>query len=169
MIEKIDKLKAAKTIRPTSNSDFNNQQSSSLSGIYRDKNKIDRSLFEKDLEDEKKKTSDVIFAEMNFIFIKKNQKLFRVDFDEIRSIGVDGNYSIIFTKERKFAIKISLVKLQEVLGRHWFVRVNKKNIININLIQSVDLNTNEINLEGESFRLGRTYREDFFTRIRILS
>ena len=64
---------------------------------------------------------------------------------------------------------MSLVKVKKLLGAHPFARVNKRHIINMNLISTIDLSTNQINIDDISFVIGRTYKEDLLKRLKTLS
>lgn len=103
------------------------------------------------------------------VFIKKNNKLEKVSIDEIIFIQSEGNYCVISTAKKKYALKMSLIKVKKMLERYPFARVNKRHIINMNLITSIDLSTNQINIENASFSIGRTYKESLIGRLKTLS
>lgn len=105
----------------------------------------------------------------DFVFIKRNSKLEKVEINQIEFIQSEGNYCVISTERKKYALKMSLIKVKKMLDSHPFARVNKRHIVNMNLITSIDLSTNQINIDDISFAIGRTYKEGLLKRLKTLS
>lgn len=103
------------------------------------------------------------------VFIKRNNKLEKVKINQIEFIQSKGNYCVISTSKKKYALKMSLIKVRKMLESHPFARVNKRHIINMNLISSIDLSTNQININEVSFSIGRTYKEGLLKKLKTLS
>lgn len=59
-------------------------------------------------------------------------------------------------KKNKYALKMSLIKIKKTLDSHYFARENKRHIINMILISSINLSTKQININEVSFSIGRT-------------
>lgn len=105
----------------------------------------------------------------NCVFIKRKNKLEKVLIDKIEFIQSEGNYCVISTERKKYALKMSLIKVMKLLKAHPFARVNKRHIINMSLITSIDLSTNQINTINANFAIGRTYKENLLKRLKTLS
>jgi len=105
----------------------------------------------------------------NCVFIKRNNKLERVEIPKIIFIQSEGNYCVISTDKKKYALKMSLIKVKKMLNSTIFSRVNKRHIINMGLITSIDLSTNQISINDISFSIGRTYKEGILKRLKTLS
>lgn len=103
------------------------------------------------------------------VFIKRKNKLEKVEINQIQFIQSEGNYCVISTEKKKYALKMSLIKVKKMLDSHHFARVNKRHIINMSLISSIDLSTNQININEVSFSIGRTYKEGLLKRLKTLS
>jgi len=103
------------------------------------------------------------------VFIKKNNILERVEINDIEFIQSEGNYCVISTEKKKYALKMSLIKVRKMLDSHRFVRVNKRHIINMSLISSIDLSTSQIKINEDNFSIGRTYKEGLLKRLKTLS
>ncbi|HFC00441.1 MAG TPA: LytTR family transcriptional regulator, partial [Phaeodactylibacter sp.] len=112
-------------------------------------------------------TRDLILRE--HIFIKRNSKLEKVKIDDIIFIQSEGNYCVISTEKKKYALKMSLIKVKKMLDARSFARVNKRHVLNMNLITSIDLPSNKININDISFSMGRTYKEGLLKKLKILS
>lgn len=111
--------------------------------------------------------ADVILAD--YVFIKRNNQLEKVAIADIESIQSEGNYSIIFVGKRKFALKLSLVKVYDFLKKHPFLRVNKRHLINMDMVSSIDLANNKIIIEDNQFAIGRAYKDLVLKKINKLS
>jgi len=103
------------------------------------------------------------------VFIKRNNILERVEINDIEFIQSEGNYCVISTEKKKYALKMSLIKVRKMLDSHRFVRVNKRHIINMSLISSIDLSTSQIKINEDNFSIGRTYKEGLLKRLKTLS
>ena len=105
----------------------------------------------------------------NCVFIKRNNILEKVEINDIEFIQSEGNYCVISTEKEKYALKMSLIKVRKMLDSHRFVRANKRHIVNMSLISSIDLSTNQIKIKEVSFSIGRTYKEGLLKRLKTLS
>lgn len=94
-------------------------------------------------------------------FIKNNNKLLRVKQSDILAVEADGNYCIIITPQRRHAVKISLRKIKMKLSTLIFRQIHRNYIIQIPKIESVDLSSNEVLMEGDIYPIGGSYRQDF--------
>lgn len=92
-------------------------------------------------------------------FIKRNNLLQKVKIEDIHYIQSDGNYCDIITN-KKFAVKTSLVQLLRRLPANQFVRIHKSYIIQADLIENIDMTSNEVYIGGATIPLGPKYRED---------
>lgn len=123
------------------------------------------SLQEKDLRGEEVSTKIVL---NNSLFIKNNEKLERIFFDNLLWIEADGNYVVLNTTQGRYAIKLSLTKLEENLDPNKFTRIHRNYIVNLNKIQQIITSTGEIIVCEKSLPLGRKYKDDFFRKLKIL-
>ena len=105
--------------------------------------------------------SDVILKDC--IFIKNGTILQKVLFADILWIKSEGNYSIIYTEQKKFAIRISLSRILERLPDVMFVRVHKRYSVQIALIDRIDTFYKELYIGKNNIPIGRTYKEQLLT------
>jgi len=117
-------------------------------------------------EPEKEWEEDMLLK--NNFFIKKNNKLEKVNFTEIHYIQSEGNYSILQTKEKKYVVKISLNKIIDKFPDSLFIRVHQRYIIQTDLIKNIDSQCNNVNIEGVDIPIGRSYKNDLLSRINKL-
>ncbi|MGG8495791.1 LytR/AlgR family response regulator transcription factor [Tenacibaculum sp. TC6] len=83
----------------------------------------------------------------DFLFIKKNNLLKKVNLSDILYIEVENRYCSIFTEREKFVIQISLSKINEYLNNQLFKQVHRKFIVNLQMIEGFSLTNYSITLK----------------------
>ena len=93
------------------------------------------------------------------VFIKLNKIIRKFLVKDILWIEVNGNYSYLYTEEKKYVLKISLRKVMEKINKHaQFIRIHKQFIVQKKYIDSVDVVNNSLKIENKEFPIGRTYK-----------
>lgn len=114
----------------------------------------------KELFDLKNTTQDVIEKiEDDFIYIKSDRKYIRLFFNEIHYIKGMKDYVMLYTEKKRVMTAMNIKTIFSQLPKNIFARVSKSHIINVNFIDSVEIDF--IQLKGEEIPLGRTYKEEF--------
>ena len=101
-------------------------------------------------------------------FVKQNNMLHKVKVDEVLWIKAEGNYSIIYTLSKKYILKLSLKKILNQLPGNYFKQIQRAYIIALTKIDDIDMGTNEVIIQKTRLPLGRNYREDLMSSLRIL-
>jgi DNA-binding LytR/AlgR family response regulator len=101
----------------------------------------------------------------NHIFVKADRRFFRILFENILFIEGLKDYIVIHTNERKIITKITLKAIQEQLPADIFLRINKSYIVNLNRIESFDVE--DIFIGKHEIAIGSTYKEVFFERMKL--
>jgi len=105
----------------------------------------------------------------DFVFVRKQQTLHRVNLSDIRYVNAEGNYCyLMVTGDKKFAIKISLRQLLKQLPETRFTRVHKSYVVNIGFITHVKMKERQVFLGEEIIPIGRTYIGDLTDRLQII-
>lgn len=112
--------------------------------------------------DEEDKEENVVILK-DCVFIKNGTVLQKIKFEEILWVQSEGNYSIINTGQRKFALHSSLTKVIKKLPPAIFRRVHKSYIIQTAKIDRIDTNAKEIFIEEFNIPVGRTYLKDLLS------
>ncbi|MFK7936695.1 MAG: LytR/AlgR family response regulator transcription factor [Saprospiraceae bacterium] len=102
------------------------------------------------------------------IFIKHNNSLKRVPLTQINFIQSEGNYSLVYTKERKYAIKISLRRIQNELPKNVFIQIHQRYVVPIDKISNIELSSAKVVVGENTFPLGRTYKADLLEHFHYL-
>ncbi|MEO6819060.1 MAG: LytTR family DNA-binding domain-containing protein [Ginsengibacter sp.] len=113
------------------------------------------------------KTPETVFVQPenvdDFIFIKTDNKLVRVSFDDILYVEGLKDYLSVVTRTEKLITLQSLKNMEELLPAQNFLRVHKSYIIAINKIDTLE--KNRIFIGEAVIPIGETYKEDFSKRI----
>lgn len=95
-----------------------------------------------------------------YIFIKVENKMVRVELDDIIYIEGLKNYVSIHTKTQKIITLQVMKQLEEILPPTRFVRVHKSFIVALDKINSIE--RQEIYLKDKIIPIGNTYTENFY-------
>ncbi len=104
--------------------------------------------------------------ERAYFFIKSDNKLVKIFFDEISYVESLRDLVRIHTESGKHLSQHSMRKMMEILPEDQFVRVHRTYIIAFHKIQAVSGNVIEIG--EQKIPIGKTYREAFFQRLEVL-
>lgn len=99
----------------------------------------------------------------DFIFVKTEHKIQKIELDDILYIEGLKDYISIFTKSERIITLQNMKKMEETLPSSQFIRVHKSYIISLDKIESIE--RSRISICGKIIPIGDTYREEFFKRI----
>jgi len=99
----------------------------------------------------------------DFTFVKVDNKLVRVGFDEVFYIEALGDYVHIVTGHSKHIVYSTMKAVEEKFPTNRFVRIHRSFIVNINRIQTLE--DNSANVEGKLIPVGQTYLRDVMQRL----
>lgn len=104
-------------------------------------------------------------ADGNALFLKINNRLLRVNFDEVLYIEAMSMYSVLVTLKHKHIVYATLKTFEERLPFAHFVRVHRSYMVNTQLIEAVE--DNQLQLPGgHEVPVAKAYQEGFFKRLR---
>jgi DNA-binding LytR/AlgR family response regulator len=98
-------------------------------------------------------------------FIKSVDRYVKVRNSEILMVEADGNYSVIYTKEKKFAVKVSLKEMKLRLSRLLFVQVHRSYLVQLTKIESIDATRLEIRIHNRPIPVGKRYKQALMERL----
>jgi DNA-binding LytR/AlgR family response regulator len=99
-------------------------------------------------------------------FIKVKSQLKKVRVNEIQFFEASDNYSYLHLQEQKYLISTTLKGLEEKLEEFGFLRVHRSYVINIKAIDSIEEDV--VVISGHHIPVGKTHRENFMKRIKLL-
>jgi len=99
----------------------------------------------------------------DFIFVKTEHKIQKIQLDDILYIEGLKDYISIFTKTERVITLQNMKKMEETLPKGDFIRVHKSYIIALDKIESIE--RSRIAIAGKTIPVGDTYRDAFFKLI----
>ena len=102
-------------------------------------------------------------ADSDFTFVKVDNKLVRVGFDDVRYVEALGDYVHIVTGQSKLIVYSTLKAVEEKFPSSRFVRVHRSFIVNFNRIQALE--DNSVIVETKHIPVGQTYLREVMQRL----
>lgn len=99
----------------------------------------------------------------DFIFVKTEHKIQKIELDDILYIEGLKDYISIFTRTERVITLQNMKKMDETLPKGQFIRVHKSYIIALDKIESIE--RSRITIGDKTIPIGDTYRDEFFRHI----
>lgn len=101
----------------------------------------------------------------NHLFIKQNNRLIRVNFDQILYIQAEKDFSSFYLEDKRILAGMHLKIFEATLPENLFIRVHRSYIINISKLTSIKGNIIEIS--HYEIPIGANYKEDLYSKLGI--
>ena len=109
------------------------------------------------------KTQENLPATGGYIFVKVENKMVRVELDDILYVEGLKNYVSIYTKTQRIISLQVMKQLEEILPSHRFIRVHKSYIVALDKITAIE--KQEIYIKDQIIPVGNTYAEHFYSLV----
>ena len=107
--------------------------------------------------------ADTISKSNDFITVKADYKLYKINYDDLLFIEGQHEYVTFHTTERRITALFALKDLEELLPKERFVRVHKSYIVSFKHIQ--DLDKSDVTVSGNKIPVGASYRDELLVRL----
>ncbi|MCB0795778.1 MAG: LytTR family transcriptional regulator DNA-binding domain-containing protein [Flavobacteriales bacterium] len=97
------------------------------------------------------------------LFVRHHGRLVKVPVDDIRFVQADGNYVLLHTDERRYALTTTLTAMEQKLPERHFVRVHRSYLVDLRKITAVE--EKRVLLGKDPVPVGRTHREALRRRL----
>ena len=97
--------------------------------------------------------------EEDHLFVKADQKLVRVNYNDIKYVEAFADYVKIYTDGKRLITLLTMKKMEEQLPDNQFCRVHRSFIVSLSKIKS--FNSNEVEIDGTTIPVGKHYRDHF--------
>jgi DNA-binding LytR/AlgR family response regulator len=104
-------------------------------------------------------------SDIDFLFIKADDKLVRIKKDDILFMESMRDYVKFVTPGKTYITYSTLKNMEEKLGGPSFIKVHRSYIININKID--DIRGNTIYVQGNAIPVGKGHKEELATRLNL--
>jgi DNA-binding LytR/AlgR family response regulator len=102
------------------------------------------------------------------LFVKYNNKLFKIRTADILFIEVDEKYCYITTASKRYAVNMRLKNLVDDLPETDFLQIHRSYAVRLDAIDEVNLDDNLVKINGREFPIGKTYKDVFFAKLKLL-
>ena len=109
---------------------------------------------------------DSIIAK-EYIYVKSNSKLVKVDNKNILYIEALKDYVILHTLIEKFTIHSTMKDIEKKLPEDYFIRVHRSYIINLKKISSIDSSVVQLEENKKVIPIGGSYKVKLFNRLNL--
>ena len=109
------------------------------------------------------KPADTISKSNDFITVKADYKLYKINYDDLLFIEGQHEYVTFHTTQRRITALFALKDLEEILPKDKFVRVHKSYIVSFKHIQ--DLDKSDVTVAGNKVPVGASYRDELLARL----
>jgi len=104
-------------------------------------------------------------APVDYIFIKQDTRLVRVNYSQINYIQAEKDYSSVYLEDKRLLASMHLKLFEDTLPKEKFIRVHRSYIVNLSKILSIKGNIAE--LGDIEIPIGANYRDDLLATLRI--
>ncbi|MCI1189947.1 LytTR family DNA-binding domain-containing protein [Hymenobacter sp. DH14] len=106
---------------------------------------------------------ETVAPDADYTFVKVDNKLVRVNFDDVRYVEALGDYVHVVTGQSKLIVYSTMKAVEEKFPASRFVRVHRSFIVNFNRIQALE--DNAVIVEGKHIPVGQTYLREVMQRL----
>ena len=99
----------------------------------------------------------------DYTFVKVDNKLVRVNFDDVRYVEALGDYVHVVTGQSKLIVYSTMKAVEEKFPTSRFTRVHRSFIVNFNRIQALE--DNSVIVDGKHIPVGQTYVREVMQRL----
>jgi len=104
----------------------------------------------------------------DFIFVKANSKLIKINTKDIYFIEALKDYVVIHTLDTRYTIHSTMKEIELKMGREDFLRVHRSFIVRIDKIASIEYPNLTLENEKKTIPIGGSFREDLNNKIRLV-
>jgi len=102
--------------------------------------------------------------EDDYIFIKSDQRLLKVNYNDILFVEALADYVKIHTDDKRYITLQTMKNMEEKLPERFFKRVHRSYIVSLEKIKTIVGSNVEIN--GQQIPIGKNYKDGFFDALR---
>ena len=136
---------------------------------------IEMAIYKHKKEQEVRKERDFLYSvvdhkdkNQNFIFVKANSKLIKINTKDIFFIEALKDYVVINTLDTRYTIHSTMKEIELKMGKVDFLRVHRSFIVRIDKIASIEFPNLSLENDKKTIPIGGSFREELNNRIRLV-
>lgn len=106
-----------------------------------------------------------IELEKNEIFVKSNNKLIKINKEDINYIEALKDYVLLFTVQKKYIIHTTMKDIEAKLGPSMFIRIHRSYIVNIKKIESIEFSNLRLENKELLLPIGGSYKDILMNKL----
>lgn len=106
---------------------------------------------------------ETVAPDADYTFVKVDNKLVRINFDDVHYVEALGDYVHVVTGQSKHIVYSTMKAVEEKFPASRFVRVHRSFIANFNRIQALE--DSAVVVEGKHIPVGQTYLREVMQRL----
>lgn len=106
-------------------------------------------------------------SKKDFLFVRVNNQMTRIDFGDINYVEAMGDYVIFHTRAKKFVVHLTMKAVQENLPEDRFVRVHRSYIVALDKIDNMVQNS--LQIDRNIIPVSETYKNLLVIQMNALS
>lgn len=110
-----------------------------------------------------KNTIEANSSAANYFFIKADNKLIKIFFDDVLFAEALQNYVVVHTKEKKYITYLTFKAVEDYLPADRFIKTHKSYIVAVSKIDSIE--GNEIRVGSNSIPISRNLKEEVLEKL----
>ena len=112
------------------------------------------------------KANEDMMIDSDFMFIKSDGRIVRIDFDDLYYLETVGDYVRFKTEKASYLVHSSLKKLATKFHHKNFIKVHRSYIVNISKIKNIE--ENSILVNGKVIPISRAHKNDVIDKLNPL-
>jgi DNA-binding LytR/AlgR family response regulator len=104
----------------------------------------------------------------NFIFVKSNSKLIKLNTRDIYYVEALKDYVVIHTNDSRYTIHSTMKDIESKLGLLDFMRVHRSFIVRMDKIATIEYPNLNLEKDKKIIPIGGSYKEDLNNRLRLV-
>lgn len=97
--------------------------------------------------------------EEEYIFVKANQKLIKISYEDIKYVEAFADYVKIYVPDKRIVTLQTMKKMEAKLPEDKFCRIHRSFIVGLKHIESY--NTSEVEINGNKLPIGKNFKDNF--------
>jgi DNA-binding LytR/AlgR family response regulator len=108
-------------------------------------------------------TADIVQEKDDFIFVRSDRKMIKINFSDIHYVESFGDYLKIYLSTKMILTRETISNVEAKLPKNAFLRIHRSFIVSI---LKIDLFTNEfVQINQKSLPISRGYKNEVFNRL----
>lgn len=99
----------------------------------------------------------------DYLLIKSDKKLYKIDFQEIRYLQAYGDYVKIFTTNKTLLTKDRLANLESKLPENLFLKIHRSYVIALNAIEFIE--GNQVKIGADKLPIAISFKERLLNKL----